>query len=92
MNGEDEFAVFTSNLIKKFGKFIAVNNLNLKVKRGEIYGLLGPNGAGKTTTIKLLCNLTKISGGTGKLLGKKFSDKAIASKIGYMPQKTALYE
>ncbi|MDR2967706.1 MAG: ATP-binding cassette domain-containing protein [Methanobacteriaceae archaeon] len=92
MDGEDEFAVFTSNLIKKLGNFIAVNNLNLKVKRGEIYGLLGPNGAGKTTTIKLLCNLTKPNGGKGHLLGKKFSDNTIASNIGYMPQETALYD
>ena len=87
-----EYAIETSNLKKKFGDFIAVNNLNLKVKTGEIYGLLGPNGAGKTTTIKLLCNLTKPASGDTYILGKKVPDRSVASDIGYMPQETALYD
>ncbi len=87
-----EYAIETSNLNKKFGDFIAVNNLNLKVKTGEIYGLLGPNGAGKTTTIKLLCNLAKPNSGDAYILGKKVPDRSVASDIGYMPQETALYD
>lgn len=92
MAPDNGYAVETINLTKKFGDFIAVNNLNLKIKTGEIYGLLGPNGAGKTTTIKLLCNLTRSSGGDAYLLGKKIPDVSIASDIGYMPQETALYD
>jgi len=49
-----EYAIITNNLTKKFSDFIAVDNLNLKVKRGEICGLVGPNGAGKTTLIEIL--------------------------------------
>lgn len=53
----DDHAIITVNLTKKFGEFCAVNALNLKVKKGEVYGLLGPNGAGKTTTVKMLCGI-----------------------------------
>ena len=49
-----ECAIETENLTKKFGDFIAVDNLSLTIEKGEIFGLLGPNGAGKTTTIKML--------------------------------------
>jgi len=84
-------AVETKNLIKKFGAFTAVNNLNLKVRKGEIYGLLGPNGAGKTTTIKMLCNLLAITSGEAHVLERKIPDKSISPSIGYMPQETALY-
>jgi len=48
VNSENEYAIKTNHLTKKYGNFTAVNNLDLKVKKGEIYGLLGPNGAGKT--------------------------------------------
>jgi len=92
MTLENEYAILTSQLVKNYGDFTAVNNLNLKVKTGEIYGLLGPNGAGKTTTIKLLCNLTKPHSGDVYILGKKIPDKSISSDIGYMPQETALYD
>jgi len=51
------------NLTKKYGKFTAVNNLNLTIKKGEVFGFLGPNGAGKTTTIKMMCGLINISKG-----------------------------
>jgi len=88
---ENEFAVKTNKLTKKFGNFTAVNNLNLKVKKGEIYGLIGPNGAGKTTTIKMLCGLLTPTSGNAYVLGRKIPDKNIAPFIGYMPQETALY-
>jgi ABC-2 type transport system ATP-binding protein len=85
-----EYAILTSSLTRKFGGFKALNELNLKVKKGEIYGLLGPNGAGKTTAIKVLCGLLTPSSGEAYVLGNEI-DKKIASCIGYMPQETALY-
>jgi ABC-2 type transport system ATP-binding protein len=86
-----DYAIKTSSLTKEFGDFKAVNDLNLKVKKGEIYGLLGPNGAGKTTTIKILSGLLTPTSGEAYILGNKIPDKKIASAIGYMPQETALY-
>jgi len=88
---ENEYAIITSNLTKKFGDFTAVDNLNLKVKTGEIYGLLGPNGAGKTTIIKMLSSISNPSSGEATVLGEKIHYGIIASKIGYMPQETGLY-
>ncbi|BAW31349.1 MAG TPA: ABC transporter ATP-binding protein [Methanothermobacter sp.] len=87
-----DHAIVTLNLTKKFGEFCAVNTLNLKVKKGEIYGLLGPNGAGKTTTIKMLCGISKATSGKAFILGKRVPDKIVAREIGYMPQETALYD
>ncbi len=81
----------TINLTKRFGEFTAVDNLDLKVKKGEIYGLLGPNGAGKTTAIRMLTGLLKITSGDAYVLGKNVPDKSIARYIGHMPQDTALY-
>jgi ABC-2 type transport system ATP-binding protein len=53
------FAIETVNLTKKYGDLTAVDNLNLAVNYGEVFGLLGPNGAGKTTTISMLCTVTR---------------------------------
>jgi ABC-2 type transport system ATP-binding protein len=85
------FAVKTDNLTKKFANFKAVDNLNLNIEKGEIYGLLGPNGAGKTTTIKMLCGILAKTSGDAYVLERKVPDKNIAPSIGYMPQETALY-
>ncbi len=90
-NEGTQIVVETHQLTKKFGKFTALDNLNLKIKRGEIYGLLGPNGSGKTTTIKILCGLMKATSGEAIVLGKKIADSSIAPRIGYMPQEIALY-
>jgi ABC-2 type transport system ATP-binding protein len=86
-----EYMVETKGLGKRYGKFNAVEHLDLRVKKGEIYGLLGPNGAGKTTTIKMLCGLLKITSGEAYVTGNQMPDKRVASDIGYMPQETALY-
>jgi len=80
-----------NDLTKTFGKFIAVDNLNLTIYKGEIYGLLGPNGSGKTTTIKMLCGLLRPTSGIVKVFGRKLPCKSIMNLIGYMPQDTAVY-
>lgn len=91
MTLENDYAILTTNLTKKFGNFKAVNKLNLKIKTGEIYGLLGPNGAGKTTIVKMLASISNPTSGDAYVLGKKIPDRKIAARIGYMPQETGLY-
>jgi ABC-2 type transport system ATP-binding protein len=84
-------AVETRDLVKKFGAFTAVDHLHLRIAEGETYGLLGPNGSGKTTTIKILCGLLRATSGEAFVLGSKAGDASVTSRIGYMPQETALY-
>ncbi|MFA0834126.1 MAG: ABC transporter ATP-binding protein [Methanobacterium formicicum] len=91
MKQHGAMAITTSKLVKKFGNFMAVDNLNLQVKKGEIYGLLGPNGAGKTTLIKMLCSVLNPTSGQARVLGEEIPDGKVVSKIGYMPQETGLY-
>ena len=62
-------AITTRGLTKVFGKFTAVDGLNLDVKQGELFGLLGPNGAGKTTTVRMLCTLIEPTSGTATVAG-----------------------
>lgn len=81
-------------LVKKFGDFVAVNGINLKIKEGEIYGLLGPNGAGKSTTINMICGLLSVSNGSIAVMEKdikKYSNFA-KQNIGVVPQDIAIYE
>ncbi len=78
-------------LTKAYGRFTAVDHLNLTVYKGETYGLLGPNGSGKTTTIKVLCGLLSPTAGQAMILGQRVPCKTLMQKIGYMPQETALY-
>lgn len=89
-----EPAITTENLVKSFGEKIAVDNLNLRVDRGEIFGFLGPNGSGKSTTIKMLCGLLTPTDGRAVVSGIDVSrdPEQIRAKIGYMPQKFSLYE
>jgi ABC-2 type transport system ATP-binding protein len=89
-----DHAVTVNNLSMKFGNFIAVNQINFTVNRGEIFGFLGPNGCGKSTTIRMLCGIITPSSGSGTVAGFdiiKDSEK-IRTKIGYMSQKFSLYE
>jgi ABC-2 type transport system ATP-binding protein len=79
------------NLTKMFGRFTAVDALNLTILRGEIYGLLGPNGSGKTTVIKMLCGLLRPTKGSAEILGHPLPCKTMMNKVGYMPQDTAIY-
>ena len=82
-----------TDLVKRFGDFIAVDHLNFQVARGEIFGLLGPNGAGKTTTFRMLCGLLHPTGGDLKIAGAdlKRSPASARQKIGYVAQKFSLY-
>lgn len=88
-----EVAIQIQSLTKKFGNIVAVNNLNLEVNEGEIFGLVGPDGAGKTTTMRMLCSLLMPDSGTAKIGGYDVitQSEEIIRQIGYMPQKFSLY-
>ena len=66
---DDAFAIQTFKLTKTFGNLMAVDGIDLDIRKGELFALLGPNGAGKTTTINMLCCLLKPSSGTAKVMG-----------------------
>ncbi len=86
--------ISVNNLVKKFGNFVANDNLNFEVYEGEIFGFLGANGAGKTTTIRILCGLSFPTSGSISIAGFNVythRDK-IKKNIGYMSQKFSLYE
>jgi ABC-2 type transport system ATP-binding protein len=90
----DDYSVVVTNLTKRFGSFTAVDHLNLKVVKGEIFGFLGPNGSGKSTTIRMLCGILNPTEGTAIVAGLDLATMAerIKSNIGYMSQKFSLYE
>jgi ABC-2 type transport system ATP-binding protein len=86
-------SVVIENLVKRFGSFVAVDQLNLSVRRGEVFGFLGPNGAGKSTTIRMLCGLLKPSAGRASVAGFDVEryPEAVRQNIGYMSQKFSRY-
>lgn len=81
------------HLTKKFGDFIAADNISFSINRGEVFGLLGPNGAGKSTTFKMMCGLLTPTAGVAKVTGMNLQvcPSKARSKIGYMAQKFSLY-
>jgi len=87
-------AVTVSNLTRKFGDFVAVDDISFSVPRGEIFGFLGPNGAGKSTTIRMLCGIIEPTAGAGTVAGFdiRTQSEQIKERIGYMSQKFSLYE
>jgi ABC-2 type transport system ATP-binding protein len=91
---EKQPIIVVENLVKKFGNFVANDNLTFEVKKGEIFGFLGANGAGKTTAIKILCGLSFPTSGTVKVAGFDVyrETNKIKQNIGYMSQKFSLYE
>lgn len=88
-----EFAIEARGLTKRFGDLVAVNELDLDVPRGQIYGFLGPNGSGKSTTIRMLCGLLMPSGGSAVVLDTEIPGDArlLKPRIGYMTQKFSLF-
>ncbi len=92
--GDQEFAVVTRGLTKRFGSIVAVDHLDLRVRRGELYGFLGPNGAGKSTTLRMLCGILEPSNGDGSVLGIDLREdpESVKSAIGYMSQRFSLYD
>ncbi|HET7132279.1 MAG TPA: ABC transporter ATP-binding protein, partial [Gammaproteobacteria bacterium] len=81
-------------LTKRFGSLVAVDAIDLSVRRGEVYGFLGPNGSGKSTTIRMLCGLLKPTAGDIDVLGCAIPRDAekLKRRIGYMTQRFSLYE
>src|SRR3984893_10000799 len=87
-------AVHIEKLVKRFGDFVAVDNVSIDVARGEIFGFLGPNGAGKSTTIRILCGLLAPTSGRATVSGVDGAAQSelVRQKIGYMSQKFSLYD
>lgn len=90
----EESAVTVKGLTRTFGDFRAVDNIDLTVAKGEVFGFLGPNGAGKSTTIRMLCGLLMPSAGTGTVGGFDIMKQSeeIKKHIGYMSQRFSLYD
>ena len=88
-----ETALRTINLTKQYGQRLAVNNLSLEVKRGEVFGFLGPNGAGKTTTIRMALGLITPTSGSVEILGKNVITRRaeILPRVGALIETPALY-
>ncbi len=88
-----ENVIEISHLTKQYGNKTAVNDLNLSIRKGEVFGLLGPNGAGKTTTILMLLGLTEPSAGTAEIYGKDCTRNPLGVKslVGYLPDNTGFY-
>ena len=86
--------VTIDKLVKRFGDFVAVDNVSLEVERGEVFGFLGPNGAGKSTTIRILCGLLEPTSGAATVAGYRVGAESeeIRRNIGYMSQKFSLYD
>jgi ABC-2 type transport system ATP-binding protein len=89
-----EKVIVVEKLTKRFGHFVAVDNISFEVERGEIFGFLGANGAGKTTAMRMLCGLSIPTSGKGLVAGFDIHHQSeqVKRNIGYMSQKFALYD
>jgi ABC-2 type transport system ATP-binding protein len=94
MADDTSLAIVTDGLTKNFGDFVAVNGIDLDVRKGEIFGFLGPNGSGKTTVIRMLCGVTAPTAGSATVLGYDVVKESakLRKRIGYMSQKFSLFE
>lgn len=83
----------TTDLTKKYNNKTVVDNLNIEIRKGEIFGLLGPNGAGKSTTMNMICSLIRPTAGEIDMMGKNpwKQKKEVIHKIGYIPQELAIH-
>jgi ABC-2 type transport system ATP-binding protein len=88
-----EDPIIVEGLSRRFGDFVAVNDLSFRVRAGEVFGLLGANGAGKTTTFRMLCGLLPVSDGQLRVAGRdlRHAPAKARARIGYMSQKFSLY-
>jgi ABC-2 type transport system ATP-binding protein len=87
-------AVELKGVVKRYNEILAVNNVDLNIKKGEVFGLLGPNGSGKSTTMKMLLGLVQPDAGSVTVLGVDVHRDPVAVKqqIGYVPESPRLYE
>src|SRR5438874_5021286 len=88
-------AIRTEGLTKTYfqqGEVVAVSDLSIEVREGEIFGFLGPNGAGKTTTIKMLLGLLFPSAGSAEVLGRPAGDLEMRRQVSYLPESPYFYD
>ena len=88
---DGEGSVVAEKLRKEFDGLVAVDDLDLSIRRGTLYGMIGPNGSGKTTTIKIMVGRLKPTGGRARVLGEDVPIVERVADIGYMPQEMAIY-
>jgi len=90
----NEIVLESKELTKQYGKFVAVDKLNLTVRQGEVFGLLGPNGAGKTTAILMMLGLTEATDGMVRVLGFDPARQPLSVKahVGYLPDQVGFYD
>jgi ABC-2 type transport system ATP-binding protein len=87
-----DLAIETESLRKHFDRTVAVADLSLAIRRGEVFGFLGPNGAGKTTSLKLLLGLIEPTGGAGVVLGAPLGTRTVRERIGFLPEHFRFHE
>lgn len=89
----EEIILKTTDLTKKYNNRVVVDNLNIEITKGEIFGLLGPNGAGKSTTMNMICSIVRPTAGSVTLFGRNLwkQKKEVIHKIGYIPQELAIH-
>ena len=90
----ETFAVELLKVVKRYNEIVAVNQVDLNINKGEIFGLLGPNGSGKSTTLKMLLGLVQPDSGSVNVLGIDVQKDPVAVKqlVGYVPESPRLYE
>jgi ABC-2 type transport system ATP-binding protein len=93
-NADPDIMIEADGLSKYYGDFIAVENLNFTIRKGEVVAFLGPNGAGKSTTMKMLTGYLAPSSGSAKVCGLEVAGNrnAVANRIGYLPENGPLYD
>ncbi|CAN5509349.1 ABC transporter ATP-binding protein [soil metagenome] len=87
----EDLVIETRDLTKRYGNLVAVDDLTLRVRRGEVYGFLGPNGAGKTTTLRMLLGLVRPTSGRASVLGAAPGDPSGLARTGAMIESAAMY-
>jgi ABC-type multidrug transport system ATPase subunit len=89
---DDTFVIETSGLTKRYGeRIIAVDRLDMRVRRGEVYGFLGPNGAGKTTTLRMVLGLVRPTSGSARVLGASPGSPEALARVGALVESPSLY-